>query len=139
MRPWAFKTFLPVSGDPEFLGDLKGPIGKEGGPSTSFKGPWSRGKGDGKMTSKSLRTKEISSLACGLRRQINLPHWIKITGTVAGAHSRLSSLVVGSPKSLAVLQTSPSLSGLFVPLGHYLKIKIRSSALSESHSDSHGD
>lgn len=35
------KTFLPVRGDPEFLGDLKEAVGKEGEPSTSFKGPWS--------------------------------------------------------------------------------------------------
>lgn len=47
-----------------------------------------------------------------------------------------SSMAVGSPKSLAVLQTSPRPSGLFVPLGHYLKIKTRSGALSEGRSSS---
>lgn len=48
-------------------------------------------------------------------------------------------MAVGSPKSLAALQTSPRPSGLFVPLGHYLKIKIRSKALSEGRANSHGD
>ena len=38
------------------------------------------------MTTESLRTQEMSSLACGLRRQINLPHWIKIAGASDGAH-----------------------------------------------------
>lgn len=121
------------------MGDLKGAVGREGGPTTSFKGPWSGGKKDGEMTSESFRTKEMSSLACGVKK--TNPSSLDADHRGRGWHPLAFHpwRSVGSLKSLAALQTSPRPSGLFVPLGHYLKIKIRSKALSESHSDSHGD